>query len=60
MTRAIIDHGTCLTGLGLIGYALWSVWPPLAYAAGGALLCAFGLFLNGLTAHKIRDNKGQP
>lgn len=39
-------HGTCLAGVCLIVYATHLAWPPLAFAASGGVLCAFGVFLH--------------
>jgi hypothetical protein len=46
MMRSVGIHGSCLAGLGLIIYAGWLAWPPLAFGATGALLCAFGVFVH--------------
>lgn len=48
MKRAMLIHGTCLSGLGLTIYAAWLAWPPLAYGLAGLLLCAFGMFVSSL------------
>lgn len=45
MMRSAGVQVSCLTGIGLIVYAGWLAWPPLAFALAGVLLCAFGLFI---------------
>ena len=36
----LIKDGAFLLGLGLLGYGLWLVWPPLAYTVVGGFFLA--------------------
>lgn len=51
--RGVGIHGACLIGLGLVVYACWLAWPPLAFLVAGVTLIAFGVFI-----HKRSMNKG--
>lgn len=53
MKVAVASHGACVAGMGLIVYASWLAWPPLAFGVAGLLLCAFGVFLHKRQVPKV-------
>lgn len=45
MSRGVMANSSCGLGIALIVYSAWMVWPPLAVASSGVVLCAIGVGL---------------
>lgn len=44
--QSVAVQGMCLIGLGLVVYACWLAWPPLAFLVAGVTLIAIGVFVH--------------